>query len=359
MGRSAAESRPWGLGPATVPPGCFASVMATGIMAVGAHLKGLDILSIALFLVACVLYVFFLVLMAWRAVAHREAMIADLHDPGKAFGFFTFVAATNVLATALEGIGRVLPGIVLFTVGLSAWVVLGYLVPFGAILTSRSRPVLRKVNGTWFVWCVATQSVAVVATGLAQQVAHGHGPTALGAALSLIAIGAWAVGVGLYALCAVFVSLRALLYRLGPDDLDAPYWVTMGALAISIVAGSRIVVLDETPMLSVTLLLISGSSAALWAFATWLIPALLLAGWWRHVHHRVPMRYSAELWSMVFPLGMYSVASMYLGEAESIPVAAWIGGHWYWVALGVWATVFCAMTAVALLSRPGCRTASA
>ncbi len=342
---SGAGTRGWGLTPATVPPGCFASVMATGIMSVGAHIKGFGPLALILFSIACALYACFAVLVVWRAVRFRDRMIADLHDPARSFGFFTFIAGTNVLAVALEGIGHVRLALVLFAVGLIAWTVLGYLIPFASILAARSRPVLRKVNGTWFVWVVATQSVAVVATGLAQAMSGpGHGGLPdLGEPLSLIAICTWTIGVGLYAACAVFVGLRALLYRLGPGDLEAPYWVTMGALAISIVTGSRIIVLEETPMLAATKLLISGSSAALWAFATWLIPALVFAGWWRHVQHRIPLGYSASLWSMVFPAGMYAVASMYLGEADSIPIAAWIGAQWYWVALAVWTIVFTAM----------------
>ena len=57
-----------------------------------------------------------------------------------------------------------------------------------------------------------------------------------------------------------------------------------------------------------------------WAFATWLIPVLVAAGWWRHVIHRVPLRYEATLWSIVFPLGMYAVAGIYLGRADHLPV---------------------------------------
>ena len=60
-----------------------------------------------------------------------------------------------------------------------------------------------------------------------------------------------------------------------------------------------------------------------WAFATWLIPVLVAAGWWRHVERRVPLRYEATLWSIVFPLGMYAVAGIYLGTGRRPPA----GGH--------------------------------
>ncbi|MDN5737526.1 MAG: tellurite resistance protein permease, partial [Brevibacterium aurantiacum] len=59
--------------------------------------------------------------------------------------------------------------------------------------------------------------------------------------------------------------------------------------------------------------------------------------------HRIPLGYSAGLWSMVFPLGMYSVASTNVGKVDDVPIISWIGAQWYWIALAVWAIVFAAM----------------
>lgn len=333
----------WGLRPATVAPGCFASVMATGIVSIGAHLKGLMLAAVTLFWLAVALYAFFIVLTAWRAVSHRTALRADLHNPKKAFGFFTFIAATNVLATALEGQSHLGAASALFCIGLLFWLVLGYAIPFTAILGADSRPVSAGVNGTWFVWVVAAQSVAVAASGLATAMPGSNAPPGVEAGLAIIAVVMWAVGIGLYAACAVFLSVRTIVHRIGPEDLDAPFWVTMGALAISVVAGSRIMEIESAPILAATRLLIGGTSALLWSFATWLIPALVLAGIWRHLRHRIPLGYSAGLWSMVFPLGMYSVASIYLGAADGIPAIGWIGAQWYWIGLTAWIVVFCAM----------------
>ena len=335
----------WGLSPGTVTPGCFASVMATGIMAVGAHLKGLTLLSTILFWLAVILYAFFLTLIIWRACSHNEDLRADLHNPSKAFGFFTFVAATNVLATGLEGQSHFRIALAAFSIGLLAWLVLGYLIPFSAVLGSAKSPILTQVNGTWFVCVVAAQSVAVAASGLMANLpdeAPASG-VSFGSVLAVIAVIAWSLGIGLYLVCAVFVGIRALLHRIGPEDLDAPYWVMMGALAISVVAGSKILEGGTAPIFAATTVIIAGASAILWAISTWLIPALVIAGLWRHFRHRIPLGYSAGLWSMVFPLGMYSVASMNVGKVDGVPIISWIGDQWYWIALGVWAIVFCAM----------------
>ncbi|MDN5834168.1 MAG: tellurite resistance/C4-dicarboxylate transporter family protein [Brevibacterium sp.] len=333
----------WGLSPGTVTPGCFASVMATGIMAVGAHFQGLMVLSTVLFWLAVILYIFFLTLIIWRACSHNADLRADLHNPSKAFGFFTFVAATNVLATALEGQSHFRIALVIFCIGLVAWLILGYLIPFSAVLSSSTSPILTNVNGTWFVCVVAAQSVAVAASGLKANLPTPAAEVSFGSVLAVIAVIAWSVGVSLYLACAVFVGMRALLHRIGPEDLDAPYWVMMGALAISVVAGSKILEGGASPIFAATTVIIAGASAIMWSISTWLIPALVLAGLWRHFRHRIPLGYSAKLWSMVFPLGMYSVASTNVGKVDGVPSISWIGSQWYWIALAAWAIVFCGM----------------
>ena len=128
------------------------------------------------------------------------------------------------------------------------------------------------------------------------------------------------VGVFLYAASAIIVSLRIMLYPLEPEDLDPPYWVSMGAVAITVVASAQIAGMEAAPMVDATRALIAGLSVVFWAFATWLVPVLVAAGAWRHFVRRVPLRYVATLWSIVFPLGMYAVAGMYLGRTDHLPM---------------------------------------
>ena len=117
----------------------------------------------------------------------------------------------------------------------------------------------------------------------------------------------------------------------------------MGAGAITVLAGSRILEMVGAPMVEATRGLVAGASVMFWAFATWLIPVLVAAGWWRHRIHRVPLRYEATLWSVVFPLGMYAVAGIYLGHADKLPIVGHVGAVMLWVAFVVWALTFIAM----------------
>jgi len=94
--------------------------------------------------------------------------------------------------------------------------------------------------------------------------------------------------------------------------------------------------MTSAPMVDATAGLISGLTVLWWAWATWLIPLLISAGVWRHVVHHIPLRYESSWWSVVFPLGMYAVAGMYVGRADSLPIVEQIGAAWMWVALLAW-----------------------
>lgn len=323
---------------AGLTPGYFALVMATGIISVGMHLEGFDLLSRILLALCVAAFVVLLALNAVRFAAYHDHVVDDFTDPRRAFGFFTFVAGTNVLGVRLGLAGADEATAVLLVVSGLAWVVLGYVVPWTAALGRQERPVVATANGTWFIWVVASQSVAVAAATIE--------PTFDGARreLALLAVVSWSVGVFLYAATGLLVALRLMLYEFGPEELTPPYWVSMGALAITVLAGARIVEMADAPMVEVTRDLVAGLAVVFWAFATWLIPVLVAAGWWRHVRRRVPLRYEATLWSIIFPLGMYAVAGIYLGRADRLPLVEDVGRAELWVAFAACVLVLVAMS---------------
>ncbi len=330
-------------------PGYFALVMASGIISIGFNLRGFRALSIVLLAVCIAAYVVLLVLNVWRFAAFRHAMVDDFRDPKRAFGFFTFVAGTNVLGARLAAEGWHDVTAWLLTASFLVWIVLGYVIPWSAVLSRQERPVVALANGTWFIWVVASQSVAVSAATIETVFNDAR------AYLAILAVFSWSVGVFLYVASAIIVSMRLMLYELDPKDFDPPYWVAMGAVAITVVAGARIVEMDSAPMVDATRGLIAGLSVVFWAFATWLIPVLVAAGVWRHYVRKVPLRYVPTLWSMIFPLGMYAVAGIYLGRADRLPIVEAIGSNWLWVALTAWFLVFVAMARSVGLALRGSR----
>lgn len=323
--------------PERLSPGYFALVMATGIVSIGVQLRGWRTLSIILLVVAAFAYAVLVVLTVWRITRFRQAVVKDARDTRKAFLNFTFVAGTNVLGVGLASHGQPGAAVGLLLVAGLVWVVLGYTIPWAAVLGRAERPVLAAANGTWFIWVVASQSIAVAAATL-EPVYDAYRDE-----LAVVAVLSWSVGIVLYLASGMLVSLRLMLYPLKPQELDPPYWVAMGAVAITVVAGARIVEMESAPMVDAVRGLVAGLAVLFWCFATWLIPVLFAVGYWRHVRHRVPFRYDPTWWSIVFPLGMYAVASIYLGRANHLPIVEWIGTAWIWVAITAWLTAVVGM----------------
>ncbi|MEO8815823.1 MAG: tellurite resistance/C4-dicarboxylate transporter family protein [Mycobacterium sp.] len=322
----------------TLNPGYFALVMATGIMSIAMHQQEAYHLSVLLLWVTVLAYLVLLGVSVVRLIGFPRAFRADLFDSSRAFGLFTFVSATNVLGTrlALDEHNAVAFGLLI--VGSLFWLVFGYVVPWTAVLSTAERPVVERANGTWFMWVVASESVAVLAAVLQPDM-----PEFWRQSLALLAVTSWSIGVFLYAAAGIFVSARMMLYPLRPEDLIPQYWVAMGGTAITVVAGARIVEMAHAPMVDATRGLIAGTSVLFWAFGTWLIPALIAAGVWRHVIHRIPLRYEAPLWSVIFPLGMYGVGCSYLGAVDHLPIVHYLGSVESWIALTAWGLTFLAM----------------
>jgi len=323
---------------ARLSPGYFAVVMATGIVSIGLRDAGFAFASRTLMWISIVAYVLLFALFIARFTRFRHEAIADLRNPAVAFAYFTVVAGTDVLGVRLAQEGLPVPATVLFCVGTALWFVFGYVLPWQVLMTRDGHPILARTNGTWFVWAVASQSLAIVMTQWAPLLGFEAARW-----VGVLAVLAWAVGVILYAVIGVLVLLRVVQFGITPAEFDPSYWVSMGALAIAVVAGAGIVGMEPTPMVDAVRPLMAATVAIFWTFCAWLVPLLVGAGIWRHIIHRVPLRYEAALWSMVFPLGMFAVASIAMGRIDALPIVEQIGQIALVVAVVAWAIVFVGM----------------
>jgi tellurite resistance protein TehA-like permease len=320
---------------ATLDPGYFAWVMASGIISVGAALLGQRILSDVALWVTGTAFVVLVVAYAARFIAFPGEARASLGQPGTAMAFFTVVAGTDVVGIRLLMAGHPLVGLILGAVAGSVWVVLSYGLPW-SIVAGAQHPVLGDVNGTWLIWVVATQSVSIMAAGLATA-SPWHGLRPL---LPDIAVALWGVGVMLYLVLIVIIFLRLLLVAITPAEMGPAYWIAMGATAISVRAAAGILDIHDPSAVALQQGMrpfLIGLSVMLWAFGTWWIPLLVLFGLWRHVLRRYPLSYEPRLWSVVFPLGMYTVASYTLGSAEpGLGFMVDVARVWLWVGAAAW-----------------------
>ncbi|WP_323377378.1 tellurite resistance/C4-dicarboxylate transporter family protein [Streptomyces sp. RB17] len=327
---------------ANLNAGALAFVMGTGIVSTALYVNGAGIASAVLLWVALAGFAVLVPAYGWRLLRRRERFVADLLGP-RAFAFLTLAISSNVLAARFVPDGHTAAAGAFLAFGTLGWVVLDYGIPLALITTLKRGPSLDQVNGTWFLWAVGSQSVAVAAASLAR-VTPGH-------VLPVLAVVCWAVGLVQYLLTATLVLLRLLARPVQPEGLMTSVWIFMGAAAIAVLAGVRLIALPPgSTMLSRPLII--GSSVVLWAFSSWLIPLLLALGVWRHALRRIPLRYELGWWNLVFPVGMYAVTTHELGRATATSWMTSVGRWEVWIAAVFWAVVFAAMVAANLRSRP-------
>ena len=316
-------------------PGYFAAVMASGIVSVGAQLLHQHLLSEVVLVATEVAFVVLSAGYLTRAAAFRPQMAQSLRNPATAMGYFTLVAGTNVLAVRLLMAGHPLATLILGIAAAVLWLVLSYGLPWSIMFAAR-RPVLGDINGTWLIWVVATQSVAIVAAGLAAE-----GPwRSLHQDLAVAAVVLWGAGIMLYLTLIVIIFLRLFLVDITPAEMGPAYWIAMGATAISVRAAAGILAVHDqvaTSLLTDMHPVLLGLSVILWSFGTWWIPLLVLFGLWRYLLRHYPMAYEPRLWSVVFPLGMYTVASYTLGATPGLGFMTTIAHVWLWVGVAAWA----------------------
>jgi tellurite resistance protein TehA-like permease len=319
-------------GLATLHPAHFAIVMATGIVSLAAALLEMPGIAWTLLGVNLAAYGVIWALTLTRAVRHWASFRADLTDHNRSVGFFTMVAGTCVLGNqAVVIAARPWIGAVLWGLGIGLWILFTYTILTG-LTVKREKPNLGEgINGAWLLAVVAAQSVSVLGGLLAPHFSDARDLTLF------FALVMWLGGGMLYIWIIALVFYRYTFFSLEPANLTPPYWINMGAMAISTLAGA-VLIADArySTLLTELLPFLKGLTLLFWSTATWWIPMLLILGVWRHVYRRFPLRYDVAYWGAVFPLGMYTVCTYRLSQAIEFPPLAAVARVAVYIALAAW-----------------------
>jgi len=327
---------------AALSPAYFGMVMATGIVSLAANQIGLRAVACTLFVIAIAAYLILWWLTFLRLFRHPRRVLADLFDHLRGPGFFTMAAASSILGSECVILFQAnTAGFEFWYLALVLWLGLTYAI-FAGFTVKVEKPTLDKgISGAWLLAVVATQSIAVLAALLAAQIEQ---PFRLD--LNFLALSMWLWGGMLYIWMMSLIFYRYTFFPFSPSDLSPPYWINMGAMAISTLAGSLLTrnSLDAWFLHSVAPFL-KGFTIFYWATGTWWIPMLLILGVWRHIYMRFPLRYDPLYWGALFPLGMYAVATHQMSVVMGFDFLDGLSVGFSWIALAVWCVMFVAYLA--------------
>ena len=320
-------------------PGYFALVMATGITSIAAHLVGMSrIAAVLLYLNAAFFVILWMMLLA-RIACYPGRVRSDLNDHMRGPGFFTVVAATCVLGSQLVIVAAQFQiAALLWFIGIFCWIVIMYSF-FTAVTIREEKPPLQKgISGAWLISAVATQSISVLGTLLSQYFAT------YTQIVLFFTVCMFLLGCMLYLILITLIFYRFTFLEITRETLTPPYWINMGAVAISTLAGARLILASgDWIFLNEIRPFIMGFTLFFWSAGTWWIPLLFILGAWRHIYKRFPLRYDPQYWGMVFPLGMYTTCTFQLSKALDFPPLMVIPAIFVYLALAAWSAAFVGM----------------
>ena len=210
---------------------------------------------------------------------------------------------------------------------LALWVLIIYSFFTPAVVREPKPPLETGINGGWMLIVTATQSISTLGSYVVEALPARE-------LMLFICLGFFMLGGMLYIVLTGLIVYRALFFRMEPDQLNPPYWINMGAVAITTLAGSRLILLGEPGPLAASLhQFLPAFVMSFWATATWWIPLLVLVGLWKIIVWRSAPRYGVGLWSMVFPLGTYAAATWTYATALQLDFLTWIPGWFIIIAL--------------------------
>lgn len=318
-------------------PAYFALVMATGIISLAAYLTEMKFIANALFILNNTFFILLWILTILRLVWFPREVISDMTSHLKCPGFFTTVAGTCVLGSQyilmFETFNVALSLLIL---GILLWVFLTYLI-FTTLTIKQDKPTLDKgITGGWLTAIVATQSVAILSALIASHIKQPHRIE-----VNFFALSMWLWGGMFYIWMISLIFYRYTFFKFSPDDLAPPYWINMGAMAISTLAGSVLILNSpDAPFLQSLLPFMKGFTIFYWATGTWWIPMLIILAIWRHVYKKYPLKYDPLYWGAVFPQGMYTVCTFRMAQALNVPFLHRVSDVFIYIALSAWALAF-------------------
>lgn len=308
----------------------FALPMSTGILAIASYTIGYRSISTILFILNHIEIIVLLFLLVFRLAFFFPDFKKDLSTAGKGAGSLTLVAALGV-----SGAGSILLNerfyiaIASWYFALAIWFILVYSFSIATIVKQKKPSFRKAINGSWLLFVVSAQTLSILGNLIAKQL-YFQAQNTLFVTLLFYLLGAL-----FYLIIISLISFRAAFFPMKPKDFRPSYWINMGAAAISTLSGILLIqdmakfseFQNFIPILKVFTVLF-------WIGGTWWLPVIVYLEVWKR--NTVRVKYNSDTWSLVFPLGVYTLCTWHLSDMLNLPFLKIIPQGFIFIAWGVW-----------------------
>lgn len=289
-------------------PAYFALPMSTGIITIASHILGYTTISEILYYINNAELIVLSLLLIARLILFFPDFVSDLGSHAEGAGFLTIVAAMCIFGTKSIMMKHNLTAAVAgWTFAFVVWVALIYSF-FLFITFKKDKPTLETgINGSWLLFVVSAQALSISGNTVA---AYFNFPTQM---VLFVTVTFYLLGVLFYIIIIGLIFYRTTFFPMLPEEFRPSYWINMGAAAISTLAGATLIksmagveeFQDLIPIIKLFTMLF-------WISGTWWIPVIGFMELWKR--KAIKINYSAGYWSLVFPLGVYTVCTWLMAE---------------------------------------------
>ncbi|WP_454253870.1 SLAC1 family transporter [Pseudomonas sp. Marseille-Q7302] len=330
-------------------PNWFAVTMGTGILALALAafplpLPGLHAIAEGLWLLDVLLFSLFTGLYAARWLLFYQ----------EAREIFAHATVSMFLGTIPMGLATLINGLLLFglphwgesvvTLALGLWwldaamaLACGVLIPY--LMFTRQAHRIDQMTAVWLLPVVAAEVAAASGGLLVPHLAASEQFTVLVASYVL-----WAYSVPVALSLLVILLLRLALHKLPPASMAASSWLALGPIATGAL-GLLVLGADAPTVFAAHGLAGIGEIAQglgllgavlLWGLGLWWLALAVLV---THRHAREGMPFNLSWWGFTFPLGVYALTTLRLGEALAAPFFTGLGAVLVVLLALLWALV--------------------
>lgn len=318
-------------------PVYFALPMSTGIISVASFTLGYERISDILFVINNVELIILSILLLLRLIFFFPEFKEDLSSHAEGAGFLTIVAALCIYGTKNVLLRNNLTAAIAgWSFSFGVWLAIIY--SFFSLISIRKNKVsLREgINGSWLLFVVSVQALSISGNTVAS---HFDYPPQIVLFFTLLF---FLLGAIFYLIIISFIFYRMAFFKMEPAEFRPSFWINMGAAAISTLAGATLakdmagVTEFQTFIPSMKVL-----TMFFWISGTWWIPVIAWMEIWKRT--KIKVRYFPGYWSLVFPLGVYTVCTWELADVIGLEFLKGLPEVTIYFAWAAWAITYVEM----------------